>query len=356
MAMNVQPVPLRPDFNAMRSMERRSLVRGLTSLVLSSSPKSRISPEEFLRGAWPDDGQAARIVKAASSPASTTTAGALQLSTVGLFRSLAPASAALALFEKGLSIDLRGLQSVRIPSITAAMPTVVFVAEGGAAPVIDLTFGSSAVGPVKKMAILAAVSEELETAGPELASTVIGRVLGDATTKALDAAAFGIQAADGITPAGLLHSVTPLTPWAAGPGAMSEDLGGLVGAIAAANIDPTGVVFVASPREAMIIKINASPKFDNLVLSSLAMPDKSVAAFAPAAVLSGFGDLPAIETSTQATMNYAVPAAELVTAAGALAAPIYDVFQQGLIAIRLRAYAAWTCVPGGAAVVNGVNW
>jgi hypothetical protein len=336
--------------------QRRSLVRALTACVLKSSPSSRVSPEDFARRAWPDDAQALRIAKAASAPADTTTAGALQLSAVGVFRSLAPSSAALALFDAGFSVDLRGLASVRVPSITSALPTSVFIAEGAAAPAIDLFFGANAVGPIKKMAVVAAVSEELENAGPELASAVVGRVLGDATNKGLDAAAFGTQAADGVTPAGLLQGVTPLASAAAGAGAMGEDLGALAAAIAGANIETADLIYVASPRLATVVRVAASPKFDNLVLSSLALPDKSVAAFAPAAVLSGWGDLPEIETSKGATINFAVPAGELVDAGGTVAAPIYDVFQQALIAIRLRAYASWTLVPGGAAVIDSVNW
>jgi hypothetical protein len=350
------PIPLRPDRTALAADQRRSLHRALTAVVLKSSPQSRISPEKFCASAWPNDDLAAAIVKAASAPASTATAGALQLSAVGMFRSLAPASAALALFERGFAVDLRGLASVRIPSITAALPAVVFVGEGGPIAAIDLSFSSSTVGPVRKLAILSAVSEELEVAGPELASRVIGRVLNDAVTKALDVAAFGTFAGDPLTPAGLLHNVTPITAAAAGATAMGDDLGALAAAVAAANIDTADLIYVAAPRQATTIKVNASPKFDNLVLSSLAMADKSIAAFAPAAVLSGFGDLPTVETSTSATINFAVPAAELVTAGGALAAPVYDVYQQGLIAIRLRSYVAWSCVPGGAAVISATNW
>jgi hypothetical protein len=343
--------PFTPD-DLSPARRRKSLTRALTAIVLKSAPNSRMSPEKFCTSSWPDDGQASRIVKAASAPASTASAGALQLSAVGVFRSLAPNSAALALFDSGFSVDLRGLASVRIPSITSASPTAVFVGEGAPAAGTDLTFSANAVGPIKKMAILAAVSEELETAGPELASRVVGRVLGDATAKGLDAAAFGTQAADPITPAGLLHGVTPIT----GAGNMADDLGALAAAIAGANIDTTDLIYVASPRLATVIRVNASPKFDNLVLSSLAMPDKSIAAFAPAAILSGFGDLPEVETSKSATFNFAVPAGELVDASGTVAQPIYDVFQQALIAIRLRAYATWTCVPGGAALISATNW
>jgi hypothetical protein len=200
------------------------------------------------------------------------------------------------------------------------------------------------------------VSEELELCGPELASRVIGRVLGDACSKALDSAAFSTFAGDTITPMGLLHNATVVTPAAAGTGAMAADLGALAAAIGASNIDTSDLVFVAAPREAVAIKAAASVKFDNAVLPSLGMPDKSIAAFAPPAVLSGWGDMPEIETSTAATMNFAIPAGELVNSSGTVSAPIYNVYQQGMIAIRLRGYATWACVPGGAAIVSATNW
>ena len=34
------------------------------------------------------------------------------------------------------------------------------------------------------------------------------------------------------------------------------------------------------------------------------MPDKSIAAFAPAAIISAFGDLPEVETTKQALINF----------------------------------------------------
>lgn len=63
---------------------------------------------------------------------------------------------------------------------------------------------------------------------------------------------------------------------AAGPDAMSEDLGGLTGAIGAAGIDTSGVAFVCSPREAAIIKTKVGPKFDYPVLSTLGLLAKTI--------------------------------------------------------------------------------
>lgn len=350
-----QGIPLRADPAALRRSEQRSLHRALTAIVLTG-PSSQIGPEQFVNRSWPDDHQAIRITKAVSGPASTSTATALQLSAVGVFRSLAPTSAALALFDKGLTVDLRGLSSVRIPSITTALPPAAFVGEGLAAPAINPILTSNTIGPVKKLSIIAAVSEELETAGPELASVVIGKILGDISMKTIDSVAFGSQATDGITPQGLLYGVTPITAAAAGPPAMSEDLGALAAAIAAANIDPAGVVYVCSAREAQVLKAAVGPKFDSPVLQSLGMPDKSIACFAPAAVLSGFSDLPTVETTKDALINFADPATDVVSSGGTLGAPSYSVFQMGIIAVKIRGFAAWTVVPGGAQLIANVNW
>ena len=69
-------------------------------------------------------------------------------------------------------------------------------------------------------------------------------------------------------------------------------------------MDPSGAVFVCSPREATIIKIKVGPKFDHPVLSTLGLPEKTVACFASAAVASGYQDAPQIETSKTATVHF----------------------------------------------------
>jgi len=71
-----------------------------------------------------------------------------------------------------------------------------------------------------------------------------------------------------------------------------------------AGIDTTGAVFVCSPREATIIKTKVGPKFDYPVLSTLGLPAKTIACFAPAAVASGYQDPPQIETSKTATVHF----------------------------------------------------
>jgi hypothetical protein len=48
--------------------------------------------------------------------------------------------------------------------------------------------------------------------------------------------------------------------------------------------------------------------------------------------------------------------AEIVTTPGVKAAPVSSLWQMWMIAIKVRAWAAWAVAPGGAQVVNNVTW
>jgi hypothetical protein len=116
-------------------------------------------------------------------------------------------------------------------------------------------------------------------------------------------------------------------------------------------------VFVCSPREATILKTRVGPKFDYPILSTLGLQAKTVAAFAPAAVASGYQDQPQVETSRSGVIHYDdSDPSPIVAPDGAVAAPSYWAFQSNLISIRVRARAAWACQPGGAQLVQSANW
>jgi len=336
--------------------EGRAWHRAIAASALGALRHS--DPARILKDAWPRDERAALILRGAVNP--TTTADFPVANITDAFRSLAPGSAALALFERGLKLDLTGLNSIRVPGIAAWPSQAVFVAEGAAGPSIQWRFGGAVVGPTKKILILAAATGELEAANPLTTSAVVGRVLADATNKSIDMVAFGTAPADDVQPPGLLNGVVPIP--AAGPGldemaAMAEDLGALIGAVGEASIDPTDAVFVCSPREAMIIKSKVGPRFDNPILTTLGLPAKAVACFAPAAIASGYQGGPQIETSHQAVYHAeAATPEEIVDAGGALAVPTISTFQSDVISIKVRGRAAWAVTPGGAQVIQNVNW
>ena len=351
-AMNA-PIPLRPDFAEAQRLERQSWHRVVTASALAALKRS--DPADVLKSAWPTDQRAALILRAAQNPTSTNDFPAFDKT--GLFQSLAPSSAALQLFERGLQLDLAGITTIRIPNFASLPPAPIFIGEGKAAPNVHWTFEASVLGPAKKVLILAAVTGELEAATPESASAIVGKILADGSGKSIDAVAFGTIAADDDQPAGLLHDVTPIPAAAAGPDAMAEDLGALIGAIGAAGIDTTGAVFVCSPREATIIKAKISQKFDHAVLSTLGLAARTIVCVAPAGLASGYQDAPQIEVSRTSAIHYEdTSPADIVGPDGVLAVPTKSGFQTNLVSIRVRTRAAWAIAVGAGQFITGVNW
>jgi hypothetical protein len=345
-------VPFRPDHGALAAEQRRSMRRAIAALTLTATSSERIDPEDFLRRHWGEDSLAGRLLRAASSPAMTTTSGLPAISPITAFRALAPSSSALKLFERGTIVDLNSFTTLRVPYVTT-VPAGAWVAEASPAPALDLALASAVVGPMRKLVVLAGITEELEEASsPDLASDVIGKILSDATMKTFDAAVFGSAVGDVNEPQGLLYGVTPLTAAPVGAGAMAADLAALAQSIAAAWIDTEGLIYVAAVREATVIKASVSPKFDNLVLASPVLAPGTVAAFAPGGVISAYNDLPSVETSKHAVVNFnTAPVSD-----GSLGPGTFSAWQQRMIAVRVSCRAAWTAIPGAVATVNNVNW
>jgi hypothetical protein len=346
------PAIVPEDYSRNGAAMRKSWTRAIAAHVLGQT--CRGNPDAIAKAAWPHDERAGLIVKGAVLPTSRPSFPARDV--VESFRSLAPGSAALALFQIGTVLDLRGATTIRIPHVAGLPLSPIFIAEGAPAPVVQWSFAATTVGPGRKIVLLSAVTGELNAATPETASAVIGRVLADSANRGIDIAAFGTQADDGTTPAGLLHGATPITAAAAGSDAMAEDLANLVGAIGNAGIDANTAVFVCSPREAMLISVKVgSGLFDARVLTTLGLPAKTVACFAPAGIASGWQDAPTIETSKESVIHYESTApADIV--AGVPATPTKSMFQTDVISIRVRANAAWACAAGAAQVISGVNW
>lgn len=345
-------ISLRPDPGGLLQSERRSWHRAIAAQCLAIS--QRTDPGRIVKAAWPNDGRAQMITRGAVTP--TTTAGLWTYDPVIAYRSLAPSSAALRLFELGLALNLTGVTTIRIPNVATSLPTQpLFLGEGVPAPVVQWPFGTTVLGPARKIMLISTVTGELENATPETASAVVGRVLADVANRGIDATAFGTAAADAATPAGLLHGVTPTAAATAGADAMAEDLGNLAGAIGAAGIDASNLVYVAGPREAVIIKAKASMKFDYPVLTTLGLPAKSVACFAPAGIASGYQDPPQIETGKEMVLHTDTAPTDISTAGG-VAYPAKSMFQSDIIAIRVRANCAWVAAAGAAQVISAVNW
>jgi hypothetical protein len=338
-----------------RLAEARSMQRAIAAQALSTCGHGKA--EKILKDHFPTDSRAAIILKAAVTPTSTSDFPATDV--IGAFRSLAPGSAAWKLFDhpSALKLDLRGYHQINIPHVANLPPAPVFVGEGMPGPVLTWSFVNNALGPVRKILVFAGISEELDAASPQNASAVIGRVLADATNKSVDAIAFDANPGDAIRPAGLLNGVTPINnangtdEWRN----TQDDLADLIGAIGDAGIDPTDAVFVVGPREAALIR-QRSGDLDNDVLMTLGLPKGTVLCVAPAGIASGYQGPPEIETSKATLHREGTTPAEIVSTPGIVAEPSTSFFQSYLIAIKVRAEAAWCAAPGAVQFVQSVNW
>ena len=159
-----------------------------------------------------------------------------------------------------------------------------FVAEGSPGPVVDLALSATTLGPAKKLLILAALTRETQAASAGTAEAIICNALAVSAEQSLDSALLGNSAASAIQPAGILNGVTAI-PSAGKTGAegVADDLALLAGAIGAAGINPDDMMIVTTPTLAMKIRVLASPKFNNIVLSSSVLANGVVIGIVPQA-------------------------------------------------------------------------
>jgi hypothetical protein len=355
-------IPLRPDPLARDREQRRSIIRAITSVALSGDQ----SAEKILARAWPNDHQALMVVeasererlgKAAVTPATLASSGFPAAVSVDVLPSLAPMSAAVRLFARCMQINLDRKNQVSVPRGVPGM-TPIFIGEGKPVPVVRLSFTSGMIGPARKILVSTAISNELDEAGPEAASDVIGRLLAEATTRSLDGVVFDSNADDGIRPAGLLHGLAAQpASTSTGLAAIAADLASLAGAIGDAAVDAADMVIVANPRQAIQLKLLSGPKFDYPVFDTPMVPAKRIVAVAPLAVASAYSGVPTIEKKLNPAVHFEDTNPKLIVdAAGNAAAPVLSGFQSGMISIRVRCWGAWSVVAPGVAYCDNVNW
>lgn len=354
--MNAQPrgIPLRPDRDAYERESRRSLTRAITSMALG-----RGDAEAVLQRAWSHDAVAGLMLKAAVSP--TSTSSYPTFTTAKTLPALAPQSAAVRLFASAMQVSLDGTATVSIP-IPVTQPQPGFIPEGSAAPLAQFSLSSVTVGPACKLLILSAVTGELENAGAESASAVIGRSLAVATARSLDTAVFGsVAATAGTRPAGLLNGVTPI-PATAGGGlaALVADIANLAGELADAGINADDMIIVTHPETATKLRLLASPNFTNTVLGTPQVAVGTVIGIAPGGLVVAYRGTPEIETSTEAAVHFEdtspLAISSGVQGSGVLATPTKSAFQTNLIIVKVRCRCAWAALPHAVQYLTGATW
>jgi hypothetical protein len=319
--------------------------------------------EEIAKALWNHDDVTPMVLRAVSSPATTTTstwAANLAQTAVGDFiSSLVPLSAASSLFSVAPKISLDGINSISFPSRSGPIDpaAVVWVAQGAAIPVGQMALTSVTLGPTHKLAIITAMTRE--TAEHSSGETVLTTLLKESAALALDASLFSTTAGTADRPAGLLAGISALTASASTDldVAMAADLAALANAI---SDDTAGIAIVGHPAQINAIRLRRGSTFpaDIPIWPSLGVAEGVVIAVDPAAVVSGFGAEPEI-TSSKEALEATTPLqiSSGTQGSGVLATPTRSLFQTDCIAVRLILRATWALrAPGGVAWIANTAW
>jgi hypothetical protein len=217
------------------------------------------------------------------------------------------------------------------------------------------------VGPVKKILLGTAITNELEFFSGNTAASVLGTIISEQASLSLDHVVFDALPGDALRPAGLLNGVTPLTPTAGGGlHAIAGDIANLAQAISDAGIGVSDLVLVAGASASVKLKSQAGPQFNYEILETTGLPGTTVVAIQPAALATGFSGQPVVELSKQATAHFDDVTPLPISSPGApatVAAVTRSAWQQNLLFLKVRLNGAWgTVAPGAVQVVNSVTW
>jgi hypothetical protein len=356
MTTRPQPIPLRPDPEALQRRAMDSLIR--SCIVAGASRLDQSVPSEvYAARRWGDDAarDIAQFARAASAPAMTSVPGwaAEATRTTAVFlRNLVGYSAGAQILAAALGLTFDGYRQINLPSVAtdAALPD--FVGEGAPAPTIQ---GLSGAGPSLlpfKFAQMVVLSREMIEASS--AEMLVRDALLQSAALGLDRRLFdnAASAAD-LRPAGLLHGITPLTPSAATSktDALADDMQALLSSVGVVG-GSTPILFVCSPKQAAAISVRLYNSFAYLVLRSSQLPPGTVVAIAAAGVASASGAEPTIDTSSVAevVMNDA-------PGPPSSSAPVASLFQADAVGLRLRWPLSWAVRDSRAiAYMTGVSW
>jgi hypothetical protein len=326
----------------------RAIVRAAIAIALGGYDRAT-SPEAVMRSRWGGDSDAMLVLRAASSPASTTNTAALTQVSKRFLELLRPVSAGIDLLGRGIGLDFNGAASITLPSLS--MPAIDFVGEGMPIPAVA---GTSSAGPTlspHKIGVITSLTREMLESGE--AEALVRMALIDASSPAVDKVLLSTSAAASDRPAGILNGVTGLTPsTGTGQAALIGDLRQL--ATAVAPVAGNGAItLVGSPdvTAALRLWLPRPPEWPVLTSSSLAA--KTVVAVAANALVSAVEGVPNITARREAEFQSdTAPASD-----GSLGTPRYSMFQKDSVALKLTWSISWCLrTPTAVAWLTNVTW
>jgi hypothetical protein len=297
------------------------------------------------------------ILRSATSAADSTSSGwAKELAGVAIYdtiQSITSISAAAALIDRGLKLNMAGVAEMRVPGrVLNAAAAGLWTGEEAPAPARQLSFSNVAILHPRKLSVIIVVSRE--QAASSNIETIVRQTLGEAAGLALDAQMFSTTAGDASKPAGLFVGITGQTPTAGGGiNAMEADIKNLFTALAAAGGGKTAVIVAAVPQ-ATALKMTVGPQFDVPILASSGMAAATVAVVESASFVSGFSPVPEFRVSDQAIYHAedTAPADPIMSGT-----PVKSLWQTDALALKMDLWAAYGLrAAGHAQFTSPVTW
>jgi hypothetical protein len=338
---------------ALNEMAMDSLVRAcITTAHGKLNPNT--SARSFAASRWGTEeaNNIANVIKAASAPAMTSTAGwAKELSPVvqAFLANLVPMSAGADLLGRVLALTFDGAGTINVPTVTVALAD--FVGQGAPIPVVSSATSIQATLEPYKFAVITTLTNEMLASAN--AEALVRTALLEATGPALDRRLFDTNAAvPDVRPAGLLFGITPLgATTGGGYAAMIGDLTKLAGAVAA-KAGNGGITLVAAAPQAIAVGLQLVQGSPWPLLTSTTLPAGTIIAIANAGIVAAAGEAPAIDTTKAASVV-------MDTSPGAIMAggAVHASFQTDTTGLRLRWPISWAVRdPGAIAWISGATW
>jgi hypothetical protein len=300
------PRPFLPSDRAARNRPPGAFERAAYVLALHAAAREFQSPELLAKSLFGKDDAIVPLVRAVTSPATTTSntwAGDLAAAgAVGDFvASLAPLSAAARLISAGLSVSLAGVNTMGIPrrSGGVASSDVSWTAQGAPIAVRQIVFDNVSLGPMHKLATIAGLSHEVVAQAD--GERLVGLMLREDVAASLDASIFSTSVGTADRPPGLLAGLTTLGATSTVSGtesAMLGDLEKLAGAVISAG-GSGNIVYVASPKQyaSAVLRLGSDRRVT--IWPSAALAAGVVVAIEPLAFVSAISPQPKLEAASR---------------------------------------------------------
>lgn len=255
---------------------------------------------------------------------------------------LAPPGAAFAgLIDHGTQVDLVGVAKVYVPKVVlSATDAGNWVAEGVASPARVLSF---TVGPSlepRKLVVNTVFTRE--AAIHTSITTIMRRVLGEASTLALDTAIFSNNAASTSKPAGILQTSAIAATSNGGLTALAKDVSNMIAALVTAGGGADPIFFCAPSTKARLHAL--WPLFPYPLYISGVLAEDLLICSEGSAFVAGFANsgVPEIRVSTETTIVAMDddPTADIASG-GVVADSVRSLWQGDLVSMKMAVRCGW---------------